>query len=388
MGRDPAVGIQSPGRACGFDAYESIMSQFDVAGPIAAAADPLAALRKVGDERARSFAWSLPVTLAACAVLTFIAAAAVSAWLATGAVVPWDSKNHFYAMYRFLGEALARGEVPLWNPFHFGGYPAVADPQSLIFTPTMFLFAAVFPQASMQGFDAMIFSHLLLGGFGVLGLFRRRGWHPAGAVLAASIFMLGGPAASRLQHTGMIISYGFIPVAFLLLEVALARCSLWAAIGFGTVAALMAVGRDQVAFLACLTLIALLVWQIAHDEAPLAYLRRRILLLIVMGVTGTALLAVPSILTMQFLADSNRPGIAFGVAVAGSLPMSSAHSTGPMIIGARATRRWSIRTGRIAPSITSSSAPCPRCCFSGTASPADACSAAAFASSWRLAWPP
>jgi hypothetical protein len=310
------------------------MSQIDVAGPIAAAADPLAALRKVGDERARSFAWSLPVTLGAGAVLTLIAAAAVGAWLATGAVVPWDSKNHFYAMYRFLGEALARGEIPLWNPFHFGGYPAVADPQSLIFTPTMFLFAAMFPHASMQGFDAMIFSHLLLGGFGVLGLFRRRGWHPAGAVLAASIFMLGGPAASRLQHTGMIISYGFIPVAFLLLEVALARCSMWAAVGFGVVAALMAVGRDQVAFLACLTLIALLVWQVAHDEAPLAYLRRRILLLIVMGVTGAALLVVPSVLTMQFLADSNRPGIAFGVAVAGSLaPVNFATLFAPNVFG-------------------------------------------------------
>ena len=44
-----------------------------------------------------------------------------------------------------------------------------------------------------------------------LALFRRRGWHPAGAVIAAMIFILGGSASARLQHTGMIFSYGFFP---------------------------------------------------------------------------------------------------------------------------------------------------------------------------------
>ena len=28
---------------------------------------------------------------------------ALASWLLTGTVVPWDSKNHFYAMFRFLG---------------------------------------------------------------------------------------------------------------------------------------------------------------------------------------------------------------------------------------------------------------------------------------------
>ena len=49
-----------------------------------------------------------------------------------------------------------------------------------------------------------------------LALFRRRGWHPAGAVVAAMIFMLGGSAAARLQHTGMIFSYGVLPPLALL----------------------------------------------------------------------------------------------------------------------------------------------------------------------------
>ena len=31
-------------------------------------------------------------------------------------------------MLRYLRETLAGGELPLWNPFHFSGHPAVADP--------------------------------------------------------------------------------------------------------------------------------------------------------------------------------------------------------------------------------------------------------------------
>ena len=63
------------------------------------------------------------------------------------------------------------------------------------------------------------------------------------------IFMLGGSASARLQHTGMIFSYGFFPLALWLLEEALDRRSYRYAVLFAAVAAMMAVGRDQVAFL-------------------------------------------------------------------------------------------------------------------------------------------
>ena len=151
--------------------------------------------------------------------------AAAALWPLTGSVVPWDSKNHFYPMLRYLGAALEHGELPLWNPYHFSGHPTVADPQSLLFTPTMLLFGWLVPSPSMQLFDAVVFAHLLPGALAILFLFRRRGWHAAGAVIAAMIFMLGGSASARLQHTGIIFSYGFFPLALLLLEEALDRRS-------------------------------------------------------------------------------------------------------------------------------------------------------------------
>ena len=268
------------------------------------------------------------------AAVLMTALAAFSLWLASGAVVPWDSKNHFYSMYRFLGDALANGTIPLWNPYHFGGHPSVADPQSLIFTPSMALFARIAPRASMQIFDAVIFAHLVMGGIFVLAIGRARRLEPAAGVLAAMIFILGGAASSRLQHTGMIISYAFFPAAFWALERVLARAKIRDAILFGVFAALMALGRDQVAFLFALVLIGRAVAAFAGADDRLAFARSRALPVLLGGMIATAILAVPALLTMQFLGGSNRPGIAFGVAAAGSLaPVNLATLLVPNIFG-------------------------------------------------------
>jgi hypothetical protein len=244
---------------------------------------------------------------------------ALASWLLTGTVVPWDSKNHFYAMFRFLGDALHNGEIPLWNPYHLGGHPAIADPQSLIFIPSMMLFALVAPNASMQLFDAVILAHLLAGGVCILGLARRWHWHPVCAVLGAIIFMLGGAASSRLQHTGIIISYSFFPAALWCLDIALERRSYRFAIAFSLSASLMALGRDQVAFLLCAALVGYLVFSAVQSGNALVYLRARAGLLTLSAALILAILIVPALLTMQFLAGSNRPGFPFGVAAAGSL---------------------------------------------------------------------
>jgi hypothetical protein len=262
------------------------------------------------------------LVVASLAVLAFWAAAAL-AWPLSGSVVPWDSKNHFYPMLRYLGAALANGELPLWNPYHFSGHPSVADPQSLLFTPTMLLFGWLVPSPSMQLFDLVVFAHFLPGAFAILWLFRRRNWHAAGAVIAAMIFILGGSASGRLQHTGIIFSYGFFPFALLLLEETLDRRSYSFAGLFAVVAALMTVGRDQVAFLCALSLIGLVVYRTCEADRPGLYLRQRIGVLVTMGFAGGALLAIPTLLTMQFLMTSNRPSFGFGVAAMGSLPPES-----------------------------------------------------------------
>jgi hypothetical protein len=259
---------------------------------------------------------------ALAAVLGFWGLAA-AIWPLTGTVVPWDSKNHFYPMLRYLGDALAHGELPLWNPFHFSGHPAVADPQSLLFTPTMLFFGWLVPSPSMQLFDLVIFAHFLPGALAMLGLFARRGWRPEGGVVAAMIFVLGGSASARLQHTGIIFGYGLFPLALLLLEQMLARRSYRDGCLFGLVASVMVLGRDQVAFLSALTLLGYLAYETCRADRPLRFLGQRAGILAGAALVGAAILAVPVVLTLQFLTTSTRPAFGYGVAAMGSLPPES-----------------------------------------------------------------
>lgn len=284
--------------------------------------------------RVRAAAWSRRTFALAVLGIFFVAAAAFALWPLTGTIVPWDSKNQFYPMFRFLGDSLDQGTVPLWNPYQFGGYPSVADPQSLLFTPTMLLFALAAPTASMRVFDAVVFAHLVLGAIGVLGLARRWRWHPQAGFIAALVFMLGGAASSRLEHTGMIISYAFFPPALWSLQAALDRRSMRLALVAGLVATLMAIGRDQVAYLLCLALVGAVLRAALRSEGWFAYLRARASVLAVAGSVTVAAMVVPILLALQFLQNSNRPGITYGMALAGSLdPINLLTLVAPNVFG-------------------------------------------------------
>jgi hypothetical protein len=257
--------------------------------------------------------------IAACGLITGLWLLAASRWIVTDAVVPWDSKNQFYAFFRFLASSLHDGVSPFWNPYHYGGHPSVADPQSLIFAPLFVLWALIDPTPSLHAFDLLVFAHLLIGGLAIAVIGWRAAWPLSACVLAAVLFMFGGAAAGRLQHTGLIITYGLFPPALLLLQLALERRSLASALGFGFVASALALGRNQVSMLMCFALAAMVVGEMMTAQRPLRYLRERAVVLITIAIVGFALCAVPFLLTMQFAALSNRPSLTLEIALKGSL---------------------------------------------------------------------
>jgi hypothetical protein len=266
---------------------------------------------------------------------------AMSRWILTDSVVPWDSKNQFYAFYRFLASALETGTSPFWNPYHYGGHPSVADPQSLIFAPLMVLYALFDPAPSLRTFDLLVHAHLLIGGLSVAAIGARARWPVVACVLAAVVFMFGGAAAGRLQHTGIILSYALFPPALLLLQLALQRRSLLLGAVFAFVAASIALGRNQVAMLLCFVLAAAAIAEVVNAARPLVYLRERAAVLAVIGATGLALIAAPMLLTMQFAALSNRPEITLDHAMLGSLhPAGLAQLVVADIFGSHGRHYW------------------------------------------------
>ena len=93
-------------------------------------------------------------------------------------------------------------------------------------------------------------------GAGAMGW--RMGWPLPASLLAGAVFMLGGPASGRLQHTSMILSYAMFPPALLLLSLALQRRSIPIAAAFAAVAAMLTLERNHASLLLCFTLAA--VW--------------------------------------------------------------------------------------------------------------------------------
>jgi Bacterial membrane protein YfhO len=270
-------------------------------------------------------------------LITAVWGGAASRWIINGAVVPWDSKNQFYAFFRFLSASLHATDWPFWNPYHYGGHPSVADPQSLVFAPLFVAWGALDPAPSMRAFDIVILAHLLVGGIAIVVIGCRARWPVPSCVLAAILFMFGGAASGRLQHTGIILSYSLFPLALLLLQLALERSSYILAIGFAGAAAGVALGQNQVALLLCTLLLAAAVAEVLCSPHPARYLRERSGVLATIAVGGGALLVVPVLLTLQFANLSNRPTESLKDALRASLyPANLATLAIPNVFGTHA----------------------------------------------------
>jgi hypothetical protein len=236
-------------------------------------------------------------------------------WLSGAVTIPWDAKAHFYPQLQFLAQSLHRGDSPFWTPFVFSGSPQVADPQSLIFSPPFLALAYFDPDPGFQAFDAVVLGALGVGALSLMLLFRDRGWHPAGALVAALAFGFGASAAWRVQHVGQIMSLSAWPLALWLLLRALDRRSLSYGFLAGLVAGVMALGRDQVAYLGILLLAGAVL-----DH----WLRRRALWgtlgpLLAGALGGVLVVTIPVMLTLLLAEASNRPAIDFAGAGKGSL---------------------------------------------------------------------
>lgn len=269
-----------------------------------------------------------------CLALSLVWVAAFLQWFFHGQVVPWDSKNQFYAFYRFMAASIESGASPFWNPYHYAGHPSVADPQSLIFALPFLVWAFVNPAPSLYAFDAFVFAHLLMGAFAVVFYGWRQSWPLAASVLAGIVFMLGGVVSGRMNHVGIICAYGMFPVALALMRQALDRRSLWAAAGFALAASQIALGRSQVPLLLCFALLVLFMAHVSVQPTMARYLKSRAPVVLLMGFGALALLSLPLLLSLQFISLSNRPAVPVDLALRSSLnPLNLATLFAPNVFG-------------------------------------------------------
>jgi hypothetical protein len=240
-------------------------------------------------------------------------------WLSGRVTIPYDAKALFQAQLQFLANALHSGQSPFWNPSTFVGVPQIADPQSLIFSPAILL-AYLEKVPTFTELDAFAFLLLGLGGFASLKFCQDRGWHPAGAAVAAIAFAFGASAAWRVQHIAQIQGLAFFALALWLLARALDRASVRYGLLAGLAAGAMVLEPNQVSFLGCYIFGGYCVahWLMSPDS-----LRSSVYPLACCVLAAVVIALVPLLLTYLFLAASNRPEIAFSEAARGSLHPAS-----------------------------------------------------------------
>lgn len=179
----------------------------------------------VGWARAREAVQAPPPDLAGVAgVLT---ATVVAAWhlLRGSTIAGLDALSFFYPMYALLGERLASGDLPGWNPHQLAGAPLLADPQSgWGYLPVMLLFT-ILPLA--EAARTLLLFHLLLAGLATYALARVVGLGAGGALVAAIGYQHAWPIAQRgaccIVHTDVA---AWLPALLLGAELAI-RARSW-----------------------------------------------------------------------------------------------------------------------------------------------------------------
>src|SRR5215475_14462657 len=243
-------------------------------------------------------------------------------WLSGSVTVPYDAKAHFQPQLQFLANALHTGQSPFWTHNVFGGSPQIADPQSLIFSPAILL-AYLESAPSFRQLDLYCFSLLALAGLSVLFFFKDRGWHPAGAAIAALATAFGGSSVWRIQHIKQIEAFAFFMLTLWLLARALDRKSIVSGLLAGLAGCMMIIEPGQVALLGCYVLAGYTLNYWLSQPRFWISLRETLPALLSGGLVATVLAAGPILFSFLFVLNSNRPEIPFNEAVRGSLHYAS-----------------------------------------------------------------
>lgn len=112
-------------------------------------------------------------------------------------------------------EALAQGELPLWNAHAFSGYPFVANHQSAVFYPPNLVFWLL---PLSVAYDVSAYLALLLAGAFAYGLARDLGVSRLGACMAATGFVASGYMTAWLCYMGPVNSFLWTPLALWMLR--------------------------------------------------------------------------------------------------------------------------------------------------------------------------
>jgi len=135
-----------------------------------------------------------------------------------------DLVSFLYPLYTFAARSLRAGNIPLWNPYLYGGAPFVADNQSGIFYPPNLLFFLLRPGLDYRAMQWLAIAHFYLAG--VCAYFGLRYMvHPPlkrwAALAGALAIMFSDLFVTHFGNLNMIACAAWLPLIFCLFRRAL-----------------------------------------------------------------------------------------------------------------------------------------------------------------------
>ena len=132
-----------------------------------------------------------------------------------GVVIPWDLRGHHLPLAAAYSDALHEGVWPLWEPFSYCGRPLLANPQTAVFYPGVFLAVLGSREGLLYRLELLEVVHIFLAGLFTYLLARRMGLARGPALIAGFMFELGGFLASQVQHLSSICGAPWFVLAWL-----------------------------------------------------------------------------------------------------------------------------------------------------------------------------
>ncbi|MEK7263724.1 MAG: YfhO family protein [Bacteroidota bacterium] len=139
-----------------------------------------------------------------------------------------DFIYQFYPFRNFLAVSLSKGEVPLWNPYTFGGMPFAPDIQAAVFYLPNLLLVPFVSAGKLSAWTLEMFTiaHVYLAGVTMYYCAKAFGLPRIAATFTALVYMLSGFAIVHSIHLVMIVQLAWFPLIVLLFKKSLEEFSL------------------------------------------------------------------------------------------------------------------------------------------------------------------
>ncbi len=217
-----------------------------------------------------------------------------------------------YAWKGFIRDSLRAGELPLWNPYLFGGVPFLAAGQNSALYPFSVLFLLL-PLSTAYGW--FMVSQLALAGLSMYALIRTYGLRRSSAVFAGVAFQLCGLLVIGVVHPMIVAAVAWQPLILALVDKLLRQdagiggrpASLpWAVLGAAAVGCHLLAGHVEISVYTALVTAAYALWRLATSGRlrERNYAISRIGWLAIFG-GGGALLAAIQLLPLFELVTQN-----------------------------------------------------------------------------------